>query len=56
MKVQELLEQQLNEFVEERNGQWVVLNHTKKKVLGTHPTKEKALAQLRAIEANKHAH
>lgn len=43
----------LNEYVEHRGANWVVLDHTKTKVLGTHPTKEKALAQLRAIEANK---
>lgn len=49
------LKEVLVEFVEERDGEWVVLNHTKKKVLGTHPTRKKALAQLRAIEVNKHA-
>ena len=55
MKVLQLLEtEQLNEFVEKRGDEWVVLNHTKKKVLGRHPSREKALAQLRAIEANKH--
>lgn len=49
MKLKEILV----EFVEKRGNGWVVLNHTRKKVLGHHPTKEKALAQLRAIEANK---
>jgi hypothetical protein len=48
------LDQLLCEYVEKRGNEWVVLNHTKKKVLGTHPTREKALAQLRAIEINKH--
>lgn len=43
----------LIEFIEERNGKFVVLDHTKKKVLGTHATHKEALAQLRAIEANK---
>ncbi len=32
-----------------------VLDSTGKKVLGTHPTHEAALRQLRAIEASKHA-
>ena len=40
--------------VEHRNGKWVVLNKKRTKVLGTHPTKEKADAQLRAIEMHKH--
>lgn len=48
------LEEILQEYVEHRDGKWVVLNHDKTKVLGEHPTKGKALAQLRAIEANKH--
>jgi len=46
----------LVEYVEKRGNAWVVLNHTRRKVLGTHPSKEKALAQLRAIEANKKGH
>lgn len=50
MKLAEILV----EFVEERNGEWVVLNHAKTKVLGTHPTKREAMQQLKAIEANKH--
>lgn len=50
MKLKELIV----EFVEERNGKWVVLNHTKKKVLGKHDTKGEALKQLAAIEINKH--
>lgn len=52
MKIKELI----REYIEHRGDEWVVLNHTKKKVLGHHPSKKKALAQLRAIEANKHAH
>ena len=51
MKLQELL----CEYVERRGNKWVVLNHTKDKVLGTHPTRKEAMAQLRAIEINKHA-
>ncbi|EJD3358018.1 hypothetical protein M1Y69_003501 [Salmonella enterica] len=41
------------EFVEKRGDKWVVFDHTKTKVLGTHDTKADADAQLRAIEANK---
>ncbi len=41
------------EFVEKRGDKWVVLDHTRTKVLGTHDTKADADAQLRAIEANK---
>jgi hypothetical protein len=52
MKLTEILV----EYVEKRGDQWVVLNHTKKKVLGTHPSKKKAMAQLAAIEINKHKH
>lgn len=40
-------------YVERRGDSWVVLSK-KGKVLGTHPSKQKADAQLRAIEANKH--
>lgn len=43
----------LQEHIEKRGDEWVVLNKDKTKVLGTHPSKEKALAQLRAIEINK---
>lgn len=50
MKLNELLV----EYIEKRGDQWVVLNRTKKKVLGTHSTQKKALAQLAAIEINKH--
>lgn len=46
--------QRLVEYVERRGNQWVVLNHDRTKVLGKHPTRAKALNQLRAIEANKH--
>ena len=50
MKLSELL----CEFVERRGNKWVVVDHTRKKVLGTHDTKKDANVQLRAIEANKH--
>lgn len=45
---------QLNEFIEKRGDEWVVLNHTKTKVLGHHKTKKEAVAQLDAIEIAKH--
>jgi len=44
----------LNEMIRKRGNKWVVLDKKGKKTLGTHPTKEKALAQLRAIEISKH--
>ncbi len=44
----------LTEMVRKRGNKWVVLDKHGKKVLGTHPTKEAAEAQLRAIEAAKH--
>ena len=50
MKLQELI----FEYIEKRGDDWVVLNHIKQKVLGKHNSKKKALAQLRAIEINKH--
>ena len=50
MKLQELI----FEYIEKRGDKWVVLNHTKQKVLGKHDSKKEALAQLRAIEINKH--
>jgi hypothetical protein len=37
-----------------QNGKFVVKDSTGKKTLGTHATHAEALAQLRAIEANKH--
>lgn len=51
MRIDEIA--QLKEFVEKRGNKWVVLDHTKKKVLGKHDTKGEAETQLRAIEANK---
>lgn len=44
----------ITEKVRKRGNKWVVLDHTGKKVLGTHPTKEEAEKQLRAIEMHKH--
>lgn len=39
--------------IRKEKGKWVVKSHDGK-TLGTHPTKEKALKQLRAIEISKH--
>lgn len=46
----------LNEVIKHKDGKWVVMNKDETKVLGTHESKTKALAQLRAIEANKARH
>ena len=43
----------LNEKILKRGSKWVVTDKSGKKVLGTHPSKEKALKQLRAIEISK---
>ena len=44
----------VNEMIRKRGSKWVVLDKSGKKVLGTHPSKEKALKQLQAIEISKH--
>lgn len=41
--------------VKQRGSKFVVTDKSGRKVLGTHPTKSAANAQLRAIEASKHA-
>jgi uncharacterized protein len=41
--------------IEQRGGKWVLLSKSTGKVLGTHPTKEAAEAQERAVQASKHA-
>lgn len=51
--ISECNDEPIFEFVEKRGDKWVVLDHTRTKVLGTHDTKADADAQLRAIEANK---
>lgn len=43
----------LAEKILKRGSKWVVTDKSGKKVLGTHPSKEKALKQLRAIEISK---
>jgi len=40
--------------VAKEGDHWVVRSETNNKVLGKHKTKQDALRQLRAIEANKH--
>lgn len=37
-----------------RKNTWLVTDSSGEKVLGTHATREEALAQLRAVEASKH--
>jgi hypothetical protein len=39
--------------IRKQDGKWVVKDSTGKKTLGTHPSRKKALTQLRAIEASK---
>jgi hypothetical protein len=51
MKLNELL----LEIIQKHQNKWVVFTHDHKKVLGTHSTYLKALAQLKAIEINKHS-
>jgi hypothetical protein len=45
----------INETIKKRGNNWVVLDKSGKKVLGTHPTHKKALKQLQAIEISKHS-
>lgn len=44
----------LQEKVLKRGNDWVVTDKKEEKVLGTHSSKNKAMRQLRAIEASKH--
>jgi len=44
----------VNEMIKKRGNKWVVLDKSGKKVLGTHPSREKAVKQLQAIEISKH--
>lgn len=45
--------QQLVEMIRKVGSKYKVLDSSGKKVLGTHPTKEKAAKQLAAIEISK---
>ena len=47
---------QINEKIVQRGKNWVVMNKKGTKVLGTHPTREKAVKQLQAIEISKANH
>lgn len=40
-------------MIKKKGDKYVVMDSTGTKTLGTHPTREKALKQLRAIEVNK---
>lgn len=40
-------------MIQRRNGKFLVTDSSGSRVLGTHATKDEALAQLRAIEASK---
>ena len=44
---------EINEKIVQRGKNWVVMNKNGTKVLGTHPTREKAVKQLQAIEISK---
>lgn len=44
---------EIKKKIEERDGKYVVLDSTGKKVLGTHDSKASAVKQLQAIEASK---
>lgn len=45
---------EVNERIKKKGSKWVVTDKSGKKVLGTHPSKAKAISQLQAIEINKH--
>lgn len=40
-------------MINKKDGKWQVTDSTGKKVLGTHDTKQEALAQLAAVEISK---
>lgn len=44
---------EMDEIISHEGGKWLVKSKSGK-VLGTHDTKEKALAQLAAVEISKH--
>jgi hypothetical protein len=47
---------ELNEKIVKRGNHWVVMNKNGTKVLGEHPSREKAVKQLQAIEISKAKH
>lgn len=52
-QLSQIVSEVLSETIRKVDGKFVVYPKKGGKRLGTHPTKEKALAQLRAIEANR---
>ena len=42
--------------VRKKGSDWVLVNKDTGRVLGTHSTKARAMAQLRAVYANYHGH
>lgn len=48
-----LFEEFITEKIVKSGNKWLVKDSKGKKTLGTHPTREKAIAQLRAIEISK---
>jgi hypothetical protein len=47
---------ELNEKIVKQGKKWVVMNKKGTKVLGEHPSREKAVKQLQAIEISKAKH
>lgn len=43
-----------NMSIKKRGNKWIVTDKSGKRILGTHTSREAAVKQLRAIEANKH--
>lgn len=43
-------------MIRRRNGKFLVMTSDGSRVLGTHPTKDAAVQQMRAIEASKAKH
>lgn len=52
-QLSQIVSEVLSETIRKVDGKYVVYPKKGGKRLGTHPTREKALAQLRAIEANR---
>jgi len=58
-RLAQMEEEPIKKFIVRRNGKWCVTednNGKPGKTIGTHDTRAEAVAQLRAIEANKHKH
>jgi hypothetical protein len=52
-QINQIIDEVISETIRKVDGKYVVYPKKGGSRLGTHPTKEKALAQLRAIEANR---